>query len=682
MRQAKTYWFVTTLTALGVAFIWSLETLRTPNVFDAAGYYRIAQQMVAGGILTNHDLSDVRLYGYPAFLSFILRWANAWGWNERVLGFAMQLGLHLAAAAGLAWALANCGVRGWAWRTAVAMVAAHPLTLVYPGYFLTESLAFSLGTVFLSLAVLAWERRGGAAVWVAGGLILGAMMMVRPASVFLLPIWGLVVGRGLLQRQWLATLGLLAILLPLAPQWWINWTYHKQSTPLVASSIARGMQVMGILNAKYATAMIPGLEPQVVYVNPLLVDEPRARQDPLAWYRSHPVEGFGTWALHLFNSLDQDLPLPFVRDLDPPYGPWVSAANWAVVSLGLLSLLAVWRGGGTPGERAVVWVSMGLIAGHLGGYGFSMVEARYGVAALIPLYGWAAVGACWLAKFGGRRERWGAIALMAVAGGAGVTLSGWVREYAPLIQDARGREPRRPGGVKAKHPLCANAWTGWTVAGTRVGPSGELVLAAGATAEHPVTMAADKTYWLDLETTGTATESGPFEITVTGGAGAYQWLRFVQQGPGNGRIRFSAAGAARVRNVRFGVAEAMPLAGDWSRDNVLVQLDGAAVFCAQNGAAGLLSRPVTLEKNTEYEVEFEIRGAAAGTGEMSIDLFGPGYDAAEQNGFVREFGTEFERKRIRWNSGPLAPATAELRFVTLHESPLLVRDIRFRKVEK
>jgi hypothetical protein len=671
---------LTAAVALAIAFAWSLETLRTPNVFDAAGYYRIAEHMRDHGVLANHELSDVRLYGYPAFLSLVLRWARALGTDERLVGFALQLGLHGAAAVGLAWSLRRCGVRGWAWRAGVAAVSAHPLALLYPGFFLTESLAFSLGTALLALAILAWNRQGGVGVWLAGGLVCGAMIVVRPASVFVLPVWGLVVARGLTRREWAAAFGLVTLLLPLAPQWWINHTYHHQSTPLIASPIARGLQVMGVLNAKYATAMIPGVEPPVLYANPFLVDEPLARRDPVEWYRTHPAAGFGTWALHLFNAVDQDLPLPFVRDLAPGYGPWVSGANWAIVGLGLAALLAAWRAGGNAGERGVVWISTGLIAGHLGGYGFSLVEARYGVAALIPLYGWAAVGAAWLVQFGGGRVRWGVVVLMATVGVAGAAISGWVREFAPLIQDARGMEPRRPEGGRVKHPLCASAWTGWTVAGTRVGPAGELVLGPGGIAQHPVEAVAGTTYWLDIETTGTAVERGPFEIELGAGTGPYQWVRIVIPGVVGRGIRFSATGAVRLRNVRFGVAGAMPLAADWQREKVMVQLDGTAVFCAKGGAVALLSRPVTLLPNTEYEVEFAIRGAEPVTGEMSIDLFAPGYDAAEQNGFVREFRGEFERKRIRWNSGA-APGKAELRFVTLSEVPILVREIDFRRVE-
>lgn len=83
-----------------------------------------------------------------------------------------------------------------------------------------------------------------------GGLVYGAMIVVRPASIFILPVWGMVVARGLIRREWMASVGLLALLLPLAPQWWINRTYHNASTPLVASSIARGLQVMGILRRR------------------------------------------------------------------------------------------------------------------------------------------------------------------------------------------------------------------------------------------------------------------------------------------------------------------------------------------------------------------------------------------------------------------------------------------------
>ena len=52
----------------------------------------------------------------------------------------------------------------------------------------------------------------------------------------------------------------------------------------------------------------------------------------------------------------------------------------------------------------------------------------------------------------------------------------------------------------------------------------------------------------------------------------------------------------------------------------------------------------------------------------------------QQEAVVESFSGEFERKSFRWNSGADAPERADLRFETLSQRPIQVRDVRFRKV--
>ena len=104
-------------------------------------------------------------------------------------------------------------------------------------------------------------------------------------------------------------------------------------------------------------------------------------------------------------------------------------------------------------------------------------------------------------------------------------------------------------------------------------------------------------------------------------------------------------------------------------------------MCIGGVGVSLLSRGVTLEKNTEYLVEFEVRGPAGRARPLRIDLFGGSdYDHKEQEAVVESFSGEFERKSFRWNSGADAPERADLRFETLSQRPIQVRDVRFRKV--
>ena len=94
-----------------------------------------------------------------------------------------------------------------------------------------------------------------------------------------------------------------------------------------------------------------------------------------------------------------------------------------------------------------------------------------------------------------------------------------------------------------------------------------------------------------------------------------------------------------------------------------------------------MAKGVTLEKNTDYVVNFEVRGPVGKAQTLSIDLYaGAGYDHREQNALLESFSGVFEQKEFRWNSGTDAPEWAELRFATLSQKPMQVRNVRFRKV--
>ncbi len=671
-----------TIGAILIGYLWSLHSLSVPLVYDANSYHQIAEEMQARGLFTKHAYSDLRTYGYPAFVRGVIGLSSWLGVGERVLAFLLQMGAHLAAAAGLFWALDRADVRRWAVRATVAAVAMHPLSLLFPGYLLTESLSLSMGTLVLAVAVLAWVRPLSAVGWLAGGILCGAMIMVRPASIFVVPVWGLVLLRGWRRRERMALLGVAGILLPMGPQLWMNLRYFNQATPLVTAPFGQALQTWGILHSKVTTSLIPNTNPRVTYENPFLVDEALARQDPLLWYRTYPAAGAGTVLLHLFNVLDQDLPLPYQYDLAPPHVPYTSGLNWSVVAVGLLTWGVAWRRRGewTAGEQGAWWVSTGLMAGPLAICGVIIVEARYGLPPLVPLFAWALVGVAGLWRAGSSRQRWGVMAFAATAGLAGATLSGWVREYSPAIQDARNQVPRLPAGRTPRPALCEGPWTRWQLTKGHTGFGGVLVLQPGGAAEHPLTMEAAAKYWLDFEVLGKAVERTPFEIAIEAGGPAFERVRFVLSGEPGARLRFLGVGVepVRVRNVRFGRANAMPPVADWRSEDVVVTFEGAAILCAHSGAVAQLAQTVDLERNTDYDVEFELRSEGPPSAPLSVDLFaGAAYDFAEQNRFVHKFGPAFERHVIRLNSGPFAPPRAELRFVTLNESPLEVRNIRF-----
>ena len=695
-----------------LAILYGWHTVQAPLVYDAEGYRKIAQDIVKDGVFSKFYLSELRTYGYPAFLSWVVRLAEAVGWSERWVGFGVQLGLHMGSAGGLWLALGRGEVRSWAATAGYAGVVAHPFALLYPGYFLTESLSLSMGTFLLAVGIAAWGKRLPGWLWVVGGLVCGAMVMVRPANLFMIPMWALVVGLALWRRQWVALLGLVCILIPWWPQWENNRLYHGKSTPLVASALGPSMRMMGVMFLKYTTSIVPGADARVKYENPFLVDIEAGISDPLGWYAAHPAEGLKTWGSHVFNLLDQDLPLPYVEDLVPWYSPYVSAANWAAVGLGLLTMFGVWRkrSESTAGERwAVVLVGI-MILGHLAVHSLFSVEGRYGVAMLVPLYGLAAVGVVGLGRGGSRSEWLTAGAVVLLVGGSGVLLSTWMRRQAPAIQAAMvARDPGlgevvdRLTGRRPMDTLCHSPWSTWGMTMAGVGSDEEGVLVSDgkqvSLIEHDVRIEPNREYTVSFEVRGEKGSTEELSVDLYGGAaydhpeqngvlrlhtGAYEPMQFTwnsgPDAPAGTRLRFAtlARRPLRIRKVRInGLDESW---AGWTLDNVRKGVGQEAVLCTEGVGVSVLSKEFAMEKNTDYVVTFEVRGPVGKAQFLNIDLYAkPGYDHKEQNRMLERFSGTFERKEFQLNSGPDAPERAELRFATLSQKPIQVRNVGLRK---
>ncbi len=702
------FWLATGLAVL-LAVLYGWHTVGVPVIHDAEGYRVIAEDIRVGGIFSKFYLSELRTYGYPWFLSLVWQLGRAMEWSDRGVVFGMQLGLHFGAAVSLWWALRRAGVRRWAAVAGYAAVVAHPFALLYPGYFLTESLSLSMGTFVLACAIAAWAERLPGWLWIVAGLACGFMVMVRPANLFMVPVWGLVAVLALWRRQWLAVLGLVCILIPWWPQYRNNQLYHGVSTPLVATRLVALQEKMGVMFLKYATSIAPGTDPRVKYENPFFVDVESGMLDPTEWYWRHPKEGLKTWVIHVFALFDQDFPLPYVENLAPWYSPYVVGANWAAVALGLLTMGSAWwrRRELTVGEQGAVILTGLLILSHLGLHSWMLIESRYGVAMLVPLYGMAAAGLGWL----GRREWLVAGAVMVLVSAGGVAVSAWLQRQAPAIQSALVAEDPRLGDVVGRltgrrpvDALCHSPWSTWAMSMAGIGPDGEGILVSDgkqvSLVEHDVLVKPNSDYTVEFEVQGEAGSTEELSVDLYGGGGydhaeqngvvrrhtgVYQPVRFSwnsgADAPPGPRLRFAslARRPLRVRNVKVTGGEG-EWAG-WTMDKVRQGLGQEAVVCTPEGGVSVLARGVTLEKSTDYLVNFEVRGPAGPAQSLSVDLYaGAGYDHREQNTLLERYGEAFEQKEFRWNSGADAPERAELRFATLSQKPIQVRNVRFRKV--
>ncbi len=403
----------------------------------------MAREIAARGLFSRVEGSEMRTYAYPFLLSLVVRAAAATGLSFVALLFALQLFAYGAAVLLLRRALAPASPE--AARIAFCGLIVNWYVLIYTPESLTESLSLTLLIVVAACWVQIW--RNGFAAWpvLAGSLVAGWALMVRPANAFLVAAWGF--GLGLLwlrqrppavRTAYLAALAAVGIALPIAPQFVINVVHYGQATPFVTADLGRLQQSLGVQYIKYATALPPVPKAPIPYDNPLLPGTRLDETAPLAWYADYPLRGVATLALHTFNLTDQDLLFTYSRDLRPWYRIPLGIVNHAAVALGVVGLVLLGRrlrATNEPHGRDAWIVLLALIAANWATYVWTAVEMRFGAVLLLVLFPLAGYAVIAVAARGARVRRAVAVGTAAYVVLA-LGLSGWVRDQAPLIRDA------------------------------------------------------------------------------------------------------------------------------------------------------------------------------------------------------------------------------------------------------
>ena len=426
-------------TAIVIAHLFYWRIVLYPSAFDAQNYFDIAADIDRNGLFSNFYNSNIRTYGYPLLLVAVSRAASLIGIPVGWLLFEAQLALYLFAAYFVRRAFAKLWpvFAGWAFIGIVLNVFA----LSYTPESLTESVSLSL----ILLATACWlTLLAGPTTWrpvLAGSILMGAAVMVRPANLFALLAWVLSVAAVCIARRprapALATIVvalLVGAALPMLPQYVNNVRHYDQHTPLVAARLGHNQQIWGIGYLKYATALPPVPNPSIFYENPFAKAGPIDDEQPLAWYVQHPRAGALTLALHTFNMLDQDLVFTYSRDLDPWYRIPVGIANHAMVGAALIGIaILVVR---ARRDRAYAFAAGAVIAyvvSHIALHATSTVEMRFGLPLLL-LAGPAATAV--VGEVARVRSKWLLPLAIAVLGytAAALALSDWVRQQAPSIR--------------------------------------------------------------------------------------------------------------------------------------------------------------------------------------------------------------------------------------------------------
>jgi hypothetical protein len=385
-----------TAAAIGVACLGFVAGYPTV-IYDSWGYHYLSEILRTKGLFAWP--TDLRTYGYPAFLVVLSGFRSLPGEELRLVAFVVQLAAYLGACAFVAARLRRIyrsdSVGVWAY----AIGALNPALLLHT----SEVLSDLLSAVLVQLAVaLCWRlpqaegsrapRLTPAASAFLSFLCAGLAVAVRPANAIvalaLLGVWLL---RALL--FWKFSLGEvfaggLGLLLPLIPQLALNWKVFGRINPLIVHSLYRMQTQWGMGALKYGTVVIPGRSPFLVYLNPFYRGDPT----PAAFFRNHPLGYLATLGLHVFAMMDFDYPFTFITRLDLWYRWPLALVNFALLAVALagcgLAAVRLFRRRPIDEAAFAQWSTILVGGAYLAIYAPVEVENRFGLtpeALMTPL---------------------------------------------------------------------------------------------------------------------------------------------------------------------------------------------------------------------------------------------------------------------------------------------------------
>ena len=422
-----------TLCSVGLATTFFFAGVR--GVWYDSFHYFTLSQIVSGEGLWNLA-SRVRTYGYPLFVSLCTGFAAVDVETALALVFAAQLLLYLGASHYAARVAERVfGSARFFYGTYLVM-ALNPIALIRT----TELLSDTLSAVLVLLAVLvSVERPHPARRTFLAFLCAGLAAAVRPAALAVLPALVLAwIVRARLYREPILRrlpLAAAAVVLALLPQVFLNARAYGQWSPLPVTRLYGEQVGWGMSILRYATLVRPGVDPRIIYGNPLA---PEGVASPREFFERRPVGYLKTLAMHGFALFDQDLPFTYVTNTRPWYRWPLSLANYAFLYLAGLGVAAgLLRRNAPEQERvyfsAALLVSLACVAIYLP----VAVENRFSLPVYLVLAPAAVFAALWLTA----RRSGTAVALLIGGGGfiaICVQLSRWLSAQAPALSSLAG----------------------------------------------------------------------------------------------------------------------------------------------------------------------------------------------------------------------------------------------------
>ncbi len=432
---ARRSWFVVAVSAssAGLATVCFLSGYRGV-IYDSFHYLTLSRILSSEGLWNLH--SRVRTYGYPLFVSLATGFRQTSPETARSLVFAAQLFLYLAASLYAARVVERVfGSPRFFYGTYLAL-ALNPIALIRA----TELLSDLLSAILLAVALFASLERSHAVRRASlAFLALGLAIAVRPANLVALPalaiLWAI---RSRVYGEKLRAVVLpavVAVALCLAPQLLSNVRGYGVWNPLLADRLYANQAGWGMAILKYGTVVADGIDPRLLYRNPLYVP---GVASPRAFLAARPGAYVKTLALHGFAMVDQDHVYTFIREARPWYRWPLSLANYAFLFLAFFGLAVgalEWR---DTAPRLYFAGALLVCAAYVAIYLPVAVENRFSTPLYLLLAPAAVAAIAWLS-----RRRSGTVLAVAIAGGgfvaACVQLSLWLSKQAPALSDIAGR---------------------------------------------------------------------------------------------------------------------------------------------------------------------------------------------------------------------------------------------------
>lgn len=337
--------------ATAFAFFCFFYQIKHPPCCDANGYMRMAMRYVANGISpVEPELDPLRLYGYPYFLSIVIKVSNFLGIQHSILIFLTQLSLYLFFLLKLVRHINS----EYSERIAtIVLLALSANIFIYPYIAISLTDGFTailvVALAYISLKILTGILNDKddwyfSVHYVILGFIVGFQIMVRPASVYMIGfLISIVLFYLICKKERSISSGLSVILsaaigftLAITPQVVFNFTNFKVLKFLPVADLGSTQLDWGINQLKYLTNLTGG-NLQMCYKSPWAVN---VVGEGISWYINNPVDGIKTIFMHLYGVLDFDYLFPYVYKLETKYSPYLFIYSQFIIFWGFVGLIS------------------------------------------------------------------------------------------------------------------------------------------------------------------------------------------------------------------------------------------------------------------------------------------------------------------------------------------------------